>query len=286
MQILRTTPGKHGHHFTDWETEVHKDYEAAQFPVADLQRATHAQGRLQISRKESCIWVGISAPPPASCAPLSTFPSSAKPKSPHLWQSRTIDSTLPAMGRSQWDHDYKVGHRPCPGSFVNMPCRKSELAQAWWFPPTVFRDRSWGSRITVESTAGVLGVPGSGNLASVLQFTDTVHCLSKEKVAQGCLEDISELTSQLHVTHAGQDRLLFNLRRLSWAWLLPKCCARPMEVTGSGRHRTLDQFDKTIPQSMCWVANLLNFPHLPIYLKRAFSKVFEKFMAIYMAALS
>lgn len=96
-----------------------------------------------------------------------------------------------------------------------MPCRKSELAQAWWFPPTVFRDRSWGSRITVESTAGVLGVPGSGNLASVLQFTDTVHCLSKEKVAQGCLEDISELTSQLHVTHAGQDRLLFNLRRLS-----------------------------------------------------------------------
>ena len=62
-------------------------------------------------------------------------------------------------------------------------------------------------------------MPGSGNLASVPWFTDTgvpVHCLLKEKVASGCLEDAPELTSPA-VTLTGQYCLLSNLRRLSGA---------------------------------------------------------------------
>lgn len=64
------------------------------------------------------------------------------------------------------------------------------------------------------------------------------------------------------------------------------CCARPVGVTGSGRHRIRGQFDKNHHKKINVLsgqfAELTAFTNL---LKKAFSQVVEKFVAIRIAAL-
>lgn len=59
------------------------------------------------------------------------------------------------------------------------------------------------------------------------------------------------------------------------------CCARPVGVTGSGRHRIRGQFDKNHHKKINVLsgqfAELTAFTNL---LKKAFSQVVEKFVAI------